>query len=193
MSRWAGLLGVLMLVLTPGARGTARAEEVESPQYASWARHPVGTTVRLRTVTEAAGARSIETTASYRLVKTTADAVVVEMKVVSDAPGSEPEGTSQELTIRRLFPLFPGVKKEDIGKPEGVTKQGEEAVTVAGRTYRARWYEGRGATEAGPSESRTWTSDEVPGRLIRSVTKVPKANKTVTQELVAIEANGTGG
>jgi hypothetical protein len=187
MNRCGGWLAVLLGVA--GLVATARAEQVESPQYASWARHPVGTTVRLKSVTEAVGARPVATTTAYRLVKKTDDAVVVEMTVVGDGPGDDPEGTAQELTIRRLFPLFPGVKREEIGKPEGTTAQGEESVAVAGRTYRARWYEGRGATEAGPSESRTWMSDEVPGRLLRSVTKVPRANKTVTLELVAIEAN----
>ena len=57
---------------------------------------------------------------------------------------------------------------------------------IAGTTYTALWYESKGSTEAGPSVTRTWMTDEVPGKLLKAVTRVPAAGKTTTVELVEI-------
>ena len=57
---------------------------------------------------------------------------------------------------------------------------------MAGKTYHAMWYETKGSTEAGPSTTRTWISNEVPGRLLMSVTEVPKVSKKSTLRMVEL-------
>ena len=162
------------------------AQQVESPIYKSWARHPVGTSVALRSVTGSDG-RTIETTTTSTLLELTAEKAVVETVVVSDATGEEVKSPPQKFEHRRMFPLFPGMKAEDIGKPVGVLAQGEEAVEVGGKTYPARWFESKGQTEAGESVTRTWMSDEVPGRLLKAVTRVPATGKTTALELIELK------
>jgi hypothetical protein len=186
MSRPFFAASAVLVALAVAPNGVA--EQVESPLYASWARHKVGTAVTLRSVTEAgAGAGKAETTTTYRLVELDDKKAVVEMVVVSNATGKEVKNAPQRLEIRRLFPLLPGVKKEDVGKPSGAIAKGEETISVAGKEYKAQWYDSKGRTEAGESIARTWISDEVPGTMLKSIIRVPKAKATTTMELVEIK------
>jgi hypothetical protein len=177
---------ILILTTLPLLASATLADEVEHPLYRSWAAHPVGTEVVMRSVTESKG-RRIESTSVTRLVRVEPDRVVIESRTAQGAPGQNtPEG-AQEYEYRRMFPLMPGVKKEDVGRPKGLSKD-EESLEIAGKTYRTRSYESKGTTEAGPSLSRSWISDQVPGQLVKSVTTVPAASTTTTLELVEIRS-----
>jgi hypothetical protein len=82
-----------------------------------------------------------------------------------------------------MFPLFPGVDKTKIGRPQGVKSQGFETIEVLGKKYNAEWYETNASTEAGPSVTKTWISMDMPGQVIRSVTEVKAASKKVFLEV----------
>jgi len=165
---------------------TVEADEVESPIYRSWANFKVGTTITLRSVTGAKD-REVQTTTTQRLTESNNERVVLEVVVTSDSTGQKVENRPQTYVYKRMFPLFPGVKKEDIGKPPGSQDQGEETIELGGKKYKAQWYGSKGQTEAGPSISKTWMSDEVPGKLLKSITRVPAAGKTTTLELIEIK------
>jgi hypothetical protein len=79
------------------------------------------------------------------------------------------------------------VKAEEIGKPANAVAQGKETLTIGGREYAATWYESKGTTEAGESIARTWISDEAPGRVLKSTTRVPKVEKEIVEELVEVK------
>jgi hypothetical protein len=162
------------------------AQQIDNPMYTSWARHTPGTSITMRSITEMRG-KTIETTTAYTLRKVLPDRVVVEMVAVSDATGSKVKNPPQEMEIRRKFYLLPGVKPEDIGKPDGTIASGEETLTLAGKEFRAKWFDSKGQTEAGPSRTRTWMSDEVPGRLLKSVLEVPNVDKTTTLSLIEFQ------
>jgi hypothetical protein len=180
-------LALAAILTAPASWPRALAEEVEHPIYRSWARYPVGTTVTMRSVADAPGTRPIETTTILRLVELTDEKAVVEQVVVSDATGSKSESEPQRFSHRRMFPLLGDTKKEDIGKPRDAVASGEERVRIGGRDYQAVWFDTKGRTEAGEARTRIWLSDEVPGRLLKSVTEVPAAQKTTTLELVEIK------
>src|SRR5262245_45260490 len=95
---------------------SAQAEEVEHPAYKSWARHPIGTTISTRSVTESPGGK-LTTTTTYTLKALKADKAVLEIRRVSDATGSLQGGPPVLHEQQRMFPVLPGVKKEQIGKP----------------------------------------------------------------------------
>lgn len=178
----------LALALAPAS--SPRAEEAEHPLYASWAKSPAGTVVVVREVTEgreAGGPRLVVT--KRRVLRSIDDRrAVVEETVETETP----EGTSRtgprESVIRRTFPLPPGVDRSRLGRPQQFETRGEERVEAAGRTFRAEWFDTKGQTEAGPSRIRAWYADDVPGLLVKSVTRVPDAGKTTTATVVAIEA-----
>ena len=61
---------------------------------------------------------------------------------------------------------------------------GEETLELAGRTIPAVWFDTRTKGDGGLDVlTRTWMADNVPGRLVKSVTRIPKAKTVVTVEL----------
>lgn len=174
-------------LLVPVALAPARAEEVDHPLYKSWARHKVGTQITTRTVSGIKG-HEVETMTRQTLVELTDEKAVVQVAVTGSTAGTQGRSEPQDYEYKRKFPLLPGMKKEDIGKPSGRIASGEEPITVAGKPYKAQWYDSTAQTEAGPSSSRTWMSDEVPGKLLKSVLRVPSAGKVTTIELIEIKS-----
>ncbi|WP_165250574.1 hypothetical protein [Paludisphaera soli] len=181
----------MLAVLIPlAALGTslAGAEEVENPIYASWARQRPGTTVVVRedTAGDAGGERLVAT--RRRTLKSLDDrkAVVEEVVETESAAGST-RSEPQEFTHRRTFALLPGVDRARLGRPQKFDAQGEEDVEAAGRTYHAEWFDTKGQTEAGPSHVRAWYADDLPGLLVKSVTRVPAAKKTTTMTVVELK------
>jgi hypothetical protein len=161
---------------------------VENPQYTSWARFPKRTAVVHKTVTETAGQPSVTvTTTTSTLTDLTPERAVVTVQAHTRRyDGHEANNPPDRFTFPKLMPLPPGVAPADFGKPTGADKQGEETVRVGGKEYRARWHEGQDHSEAGEVLSKVWTSDAVPGGLVKSVTRTPGVGKTTTIELVAV-------
>jgi len=167
---------------------SAQSEGVESPIYRSWSKHKVGTVVVVREVTEARNGGRVTTTHRRTLRELDESRAVVEEVIETDSSGEAVKGEAQEHTIRRAFPLLPGVKKEEVGRPRGALGKGEEKLDAAGKTYETRWYDTKGQTEAGPSKTRSWYSDEVPGLLVKAVTEVPAAHKTTTLNVIEVQS-----
>lgn len=172
-------------LLLIGAIG-ASAENVEFPIYTSWAKCPVGTTVKIKSTT-ASPTSTLTTVITSKLIAVDKDKLVIETQRTSDATGTLVEAAPEKVDIRRWFPLLPGVKKEDFaGAPKGSLKSGEETLKLAGREVKTFWYENKGKTESGESLDRTWLSDDIPGRIVKSVINIPNAKTVITQELTEI-------
>lgn len=162
-------------------------EEAENPQYKTWARFPKGTVAVERTITETEGndAKTV-TTVTYKLLEVTPEHVELESQASTRRyDGHESNNPPNTYTVPRLLRLPPGMKKDDFGKPKG-SEQGEETVTVAGRAYKAKWYKGTDRNEAGEVFVQTWTSDDMPGGLVKSVTRTPAVKKLSTIEVIEI-------
>lgn len=165
------------------APGRARAEDVDHPAYLSWSKQPIGTRIKLRSSTDADG-HVLTTTTSTTLKEVRPDRAIFQVQRVSDATGREVTSIPERSEIVRKFPLFPGVKREDIGKPVGAQAKGEETLTLAGREFRAVWFDTKTKGDGGSDVyTRTWMTDEAPGRLIKSVIRIPQAKTVVTVEL----------
>lgn len=162
------------------------AEEVEAPLYTNWAKFPVGTTITQKATMTQSG-KTITTTTVVKLIDKNDRNVVISKVISSDGTGTLVTNDPIETTIRRKFPLFPGVDKTKIGRPQGAEASGMETVEVLGRKYQAEWYETRSATEAGPSLTRTWISMDVPDMLVKSQTEVKVADKIVKIEISEIK------
>jgi hypothetical protein len=163
-------------------------EKIENPQYKSWAGFKPGTTVVHRTVTEATGndGKTV-TTSTYKLVELTADKAVVEVQNSTRRyDGHEANNPPEKFTHRKYLLLPPGVKKDGVGKPAGVTEEGEEIVRVGGNEYKAKWYRGKDRNEAGAMLTQVWSCPDMPGGLVRSVTDTPAIGKKTTTEVVEI-------
>lgn len=176
----------LVLAFVPAPR--AEAEEVEHPIYKSWARFPVGTSITLRSITEREDQSGrITSTIRQTLTRLEDARVVLEEVTTSDSGGEELTYPPREVTHRRMFPLLPTVKREDIGKPSGAIASGEETLEAAGGPIPTSWFDSKGRVEAGETFTRTWMSDEVPGRLVKTITRVPAAQSRSSVELIEIK------
>jgi hypothetical protein len=172
----------------PAAEPTESREQVENPQYASWAKSPAGTVAVHKTVVRGEGsdAATVMTT-TYTLLDVTPDQAVVQMQVSTKRyDGFEANDRPEKFTHPKSLLLPPGVKKDRAGKPAGVTEEGEESISVAGKEYKAKWYKGKDRNEGGEMFTQMWSSAEVPGELLKSVTRTPAIGKTTTIELVEI-------
>lgn len=168
------------------APAVARAEDVESPIYRSWAGHKVGTTVVFRE-TIANGKNVLETTRTQTLTKLTPDEALIDEEQTKVVAGKTEVISAMNLSYKKKFLLLPGVSRDTLEAPTGIGPHGVETIQVAGKEYRAHFYETEAPTDHGPARGRTWISGEVPGKVLRSVIKVPSADKTITQELLEIK------
>lgn len=182
------LFAMAALVLTFVVVASAKAEEVEHPIYKSWARFPVGTSITLRSITEREDQSGrITSTIRQTLIKLEDARAVLEEVTTTDSGGEEFTYPPREVTHKRMFPLLPGVQREDIGKPSGTIASGEENLEAAGGPIPTSWFDSKGRVEAGETFTRTWMSDEVPGRLVKTITRVPAAESRSTIELIEIK------
>ena len=164
--------------------GLVHADEVDHPAYLSWAKQPAGTRITLRSLTDSNG-HVLTTTTTTTLKQYKPDRAVFEVQRVSDATGKEVVSNPEPYQLVRRFPLFPGVQRADIGKPTGAIAQGEEDLQLAGHDFHAVWFDTQTKGDGGLDVfTRTWMSDDAPGRLVKSVTRIPQARTVVTVELV---------
>ena len=161
-------------------------EEVENPQYTNWSKFPVGTSVTTRNIVSNAG-KSVTTTTTTKLISKTENSLILSTVISSDATGMLITNDPWEKTIKRMFPLLPGVDKTKIGRPQGAMATGMETIEILGKKYNAEWYETKAQTEAGPSLTRTWISMDVPNMILKSETEVKVADKKGKIEITEIK------
>ncbi len=104
------LLATVSLFLT----GTASADdEVNNPEYASWAKFPKGTSItRVSTSVEPSGRTSV-VTETITLLDVEKDKVVVEVEYISDVPGSTKFKTRpKSREILKTTVVFPEAYQE---------------------------------------------------------------------------------
>jgi len=158
----------------------AARERIENPLYKSWSRFKVGTTITRNELTEQAGKKS-ESTVRYKLLELTEDHMVLESVAATVQNNGEViEYPPEKLTNPRMIASPPG-------RSAGPIEEGEETVKVAGRDYKAKWRLVKGRVEGGETFTRIWISDEVPGGMVKSVSKVPACDSTTTLELTHIQ------
>ncbi len=159
---------------------------VDNPQYQSWSKFAVGTVTVLRATSETEGVEGkTVTTTTTRLLELSPEHVKLESQIRSRRyDGHEESNPPSTVRIPARLVLPAGVKPADTAKAD---EQGEEVVTLAGRKYAARWHRGKDRNEGGEVTITTWTSPEVPGNLLKSVSRTSGVRKLVTIELVEVK------
>ena len=119
------------------------------------------------------------------LKRLTADKAVVE--VVTEVTMGGQTIKSPPQSIEHPARLPPGTAKDapkSDSKEEGpkvrITK-GRETLTVSGKQVACEWTQ----SEAGGTVTKTWESNDVPGRLVKSVVTDQATKATATTQLVA--------
>lgn len=158
-------------------------ERVENPAYSNWSAFPVGTVVVRRSVTEEIGRpEKTTTTSTFKLLEKTDDRIVLELKThTTRYDGLVMDNPPDRLTTDRYYHLPPNSKKHD-AKSDGT----EETVAVKERRFRSRVVVARDRNEGGEVAVRTWTSKEMPGGLVKSISDTPAVKKRTTIEVTDV-------
>lgn len=168
------------------ARPVAPACAAEHPAFANWSKFPVGTRVTIRSVTQIKGKTTADVTTTTILAQKDEKAVVIRKSFrVAGEPEPHPDDFV-ETKIGRDFPDLPGAKSLN---PEHSAEE-SRIIERLGRKFVARLHESRGTTEAGTLTTRTWTSPDMPGQIVGSVSEVKAVGKVTTEDVVAIEIPG---
>jgi hypothetical protein len=156
-------LGVCLLT---SASRAADEEMVDNPQYKSWARHKVGSSVT-HEMTSSVGGQNFKSTITNKLAELTPEKAVLEVATKLDIAGVPPQ-PAQKIEVAAKVKkseaaagqMPPGVKGE-------VKDKGTEKVSVGGKSYTCKVQEFTGESQGVKMKGKTWSSDEVPGTLVK--------------------------
>lgn len=179
MSDYRPLL--LMCATLPVA--SLAAQEVANPGYISWAQWKEGAKVEYKSLTTMSG-RETESTITYALVEVTDHKAVVEMRVSGTGMAIPPRRMNIPAKFDPVDPTVDPYEGMEIEKSEGT-----EPLDVGGRVLATRWTQLvviKYADGSSGGTTKTWTSPEVPGELVKKTESGPAG--TTEMILVSIEA-----
>jgi hypothetical protein len=168
----------------PAVAPVEAGERVENPAYRSWVAFPIGTVVERTSVTEEIGRpEKTTTTIAYTLIAKTDETVTLELKTrTTRYDGLEMDNPPDRFSTDRYYHLPVGQKP---AQPESA-KELNEPMTVGAKSYRVRLVESRDRNEGGEVFVKTWTSDAIPGGLVKSITETPGVKKRTTIETASV-------
>lgn len=166
-----------------GLAGVARAEMIDNPLYKHWAQFKPGTWVTYKQASEAAGNKAL-TESTVKVKEVTAEKVVLETTSKMEAAGQKIDmpAQAQDVPAKIAKPEVDATQQtKDAPKP----KEGEDTVTVGGKPIKCKTMEMTFEANGQKGSSKTWTSDDVPGQMVKMEAKSDAS--TMTMELIAFE------
>lgn len=148
-------------------------EMIDNPQYEHWSQFKPGTYVVTRSKQVAAG-QTTETEVKTELKSVSKEKVVLEMTSVTKMQGQEIAMPPQTFEHPAEYEK-PESPESEAEAPESVkpkTKEGEEKIEIAGKKMDTKWYEVVSDNDGIKTHSKSWMSDDMPGQVVKSVTKM---------------------
>ncbi len=175
---------VLLILAAAGVRADDE-QTIDNPEFASWAKHPVGTAIKLKQTAEFAGTPNV-TIVTQKLLEKADDELKVEFATEMVPANPDFPSPTIKRTIKRQVKVAAG--KDPKAKPEGFVDEGTEELTVDGKKIKTKWVRVKLSAGGTEGESQVWTSEDVPGLAVKSVSKLtmPIAS-TVTSELTSFK------
>jgi hypothetical protein len=173
------------------ACGSLYAGQIENPMYTQWAKFKPGTSVTLATESNTAGQTSkMETKTTLKDL--TDDKLTLETAMSMDAGGQKMDMPAQTMEVKKMIddPAAAagaaGQAQANMPKPD--TKTSDESVTVAAGTFKTKLTEATMDVGGNKTVSKTWTSDEVPGGVVKmEATSDGQMKSTTKMELKAFD------
>ena len=167
---------------------TARAED--NPAYTQWAKYKPGTSTTIAMTSDAGGQTSKMETKST-LAEVTPDKVVIDVVTSMVAAGQKMDMPAQKMEIKKVMdptpPMDPETQKQ-VDAAKANSKTSDESVTVAAGTFKTKCTETTADMNGMKTTSKVWTSDEVPGGMIKMEATTDGAMKSkTTSELKAFD------
>ena len=163
------------------ACGSLYAGQIENPMYTQWAKFNPGTSVTIAMTSDNAGQTSKMETKTTLKDKSD-DKLTLETAMSMDAGGQKMDMPAQSIEVKKMIDdPAAAAPNAPADAPKPVTKTSEESVTVVGGTFKAKVTES--TVDAGGSKivSKTWTSDDVPGGVVKMEATTDGAAKSSTK------------
>ncbi len=158
----------------------------DNPLYALWKNFPVGATVVTRTTTENEdNPKKTVTTTRCKIIAKSADQVEYESQATTNHwSGDVTTNPTERVVHKRTFMLPQGMTPPQPKKDPA--NEGEETLKIAGLTIKTNWSKSNGRAEHGELISQVWSSPDVPGQMVKSVSTIPAQRATITIELIEL-------
>jgi hypothetical protein len=165
--RLTRFMAATIFVLVGGPAGAQ--DKVDNPEFANWSKFKKGTSVTLKSVSSFNNMSS-EASITSTLVEVGADKLVIEMTSVVKSGGMEFKGEPMKRDVSKTVTLPKELKKEDFakGKPPGTYEEGTETLKIAGMDVKTKWYKYKADMDGTKTEAKMWTSEDVPGIMVKS-------------------------
>ncbi|MEI8198292.1 MAG: hypothetical protein WCI73_20555, partial [Phycisphaerae bacterium] len=168
------LVAALLLVST-GSFCFA-GEQIDNPQYKSWAKYKPGTSVTVKTQTDMDGSQNeMETTTT--LADLTAEKAVVETKMAVVAAGQKMEMPASKMVIPAKIDKPVADPADATNTPKADVKEGTEILEVAGQKIDCKWVQTKTTVGGKNGVSKVWTSDAVPTGMVKMDTNLEGDSK----------------
>jgi len=175
MRRFA-LAAVAVLGLALCVSRTACAEDIDNTQYANWAKFKIGSFVKTVLEQESTGADKLHIEYTITLVELTKDKAVLETKTVTtmgSRPPGEPRVDKHDVPAK--------IKKPEEAKDPKKVGEGDETIDLGGKKVKCHWIEMNSEGDGTKNHSKSWFSDEIPGRLAKMETQSTGNIKATTK------------
>jgi hypothetical protein len=171
------MLNRILLIVIAIAFSASAANAQTNPDYASWARYDLGTTVTTRQTSETAGQVS-KMTILRKLVEKTPQKVVIEIELRPDPfNGQTVPPLISKIEVKSQ--LEPQRGRGARGSNQQVTET-QEMITVAGKQYQAKVTETVQKETGQTLTTKTWTHPEFPGLTLKSTQRMDGPVKSET-------------
>ncbi len=154
---------IMLAAITPAVQ--AEDELVDNPLYKHWAQFKPGSYSVLRTYFDASG-KVIQSRIRQTLLKVTPTEVIITKK-----PGMMREEQWVDM-VEHKVKIPARITPEEAAKqePENTAGEGEEELDIAGQKLQTHWVALDTLFARVQKNSKIWTSEEVPGRVVKEDT-----------------------
>jgi hypothetical protein len=157
-------LGAVLICFAFIAIAHADDDMIDNPAYQSWAKFKAGTWVEYQTDSEAAGSKNaIVTTQTLKELTPEKATIVIQSSMVVAGKKMDMPAQTQELTAKIKRPPAAPAATGDAPK----TDQGTEDIKVDDKTFSCKWTQVTTEQNGMKTTSKTWTSDDVPGSVVK--------------------------
>jgi hypothetical protein len=193
MKKSANLCFTLFLICGVFFASVSTASEEDNPVYQDWSQFKPGSSVVYKASTETMG-MTTEVEMTYTLQEVTSEKVILELKTVTDAAGVKVESPAETMEIPAKGEgdeMFGDVGDMDVDVYDVVANgtrvsESTEKIEIKGTELEVQQIKVE-TDEAGSKVTATvWYSDEVPGRMVKSLTEV-EGVVPVKSEMVVID------
>ncbi len=187
MTQFAILFLSAVMLAGPAApeSKTKAGEMIDNPDYAHWAKFKVGSFATMKNTTLVGGHKSVAL--QTKTLKSVAkDKIVIEisMEIVGMEHKIPPQ--KMEIPAKILKPATPkAVTTQPKGKPDLKMKEGDETLDIDGKKIKAHWVETQTKVGEVITKSKIWSSEDVPGRMIKMTSRTEGPLKSSSDGIVS--------